>query len=271
MGHRGAALVTGGASGVGIEIGRSLGLDGHAVVIVGRSPERFALAEESLRGDVADLTMIPGDVRDEGAVKAIVSDIERDLGPIEVAVHAAGTCGAMGPTWEVDPALWRADVDTSLLGTFLLVRHVVPRMVGRGRGRVIVLSSYAAARPAPYNSAYAAGKAAVLNLVESVDAELAGTGVHVFSVTPGFVWTEMTTKMAATPWFSELADRRDALAPQRVATLITRIARGDGDVVSGRFLHALDDLDDLVARVAEVEGEDLYAPRLRRLQPPPGS
>ena len=175
------------------------------------------------------------------------------------------------PTWEVEPGLWRADVDTSLLGTFLLVRHLIPRMVARGRGRLIALSSYAAVRPAPHNSGYGAGKAAVVSLVESVDAELAGTGVHAFSITPGFVWTEMTTAMAETPWFSALADRRDALSPELVATLVARIARGDADALSGRFLHALDDLDELVARAAEVEDEELYAPRLRRLQPRSGT
>ena len=56
--------------------------------------------------------------------------------------------------------------------------------------------------------------------------------------------------------------------PQRVAALVARIARGDADPLSGRFLHALDDLDDLLARVGEIEADDLYAPRLRRLSPP---
>ena len=131
---------------------------------------------------------------------------------------------------------------------------------------MIALNSYAAVRPAPYQSGYAAGKAALASLVDSLDRELAGTGVHAFSVTPGFVLTEMTAAMARTPWFSSLCERDDALPAERVAGLVTRIALGDADPLSGRLLHALDDLDDLLARVHEIEREDLYAPRLRRLQ-----
>ena len=143
-------------------------------------------------------------------------------------------------------------------------------MVARAAGRLIALNSYAAVRSAPHNAAYGAGKAALANLVESLEAELEGTGVHAFSVTPGFVWTEMTEAMAATPWFASLAERGDALPPQRVAALVTRIARGDADPLAGRFLHALDDLDGLLAQIAEIERDALYVSRLRRLRPGPG-
>ena len=66
----------------------------------------------------------------------------------------------------------------------------------------------------------------------------------------------MTEAMAATPWFASLAERGDALPPQRVAALVTRIARGDADPLAGRFLHALDDLDGLLAQIAEIERDD---------------
>jgi NAD(P)-dependent dehydrogenase (short-subunit alcohol dehydrogenase family) len=266
---RPVALVTGGGSGIGIEIARALGADGYAIAIVGRSTERLEAARESLHAEIADLSTRRGDVRDEGEIDSIVGAVERDLGPIDVVVHAAGVCAALGPTWEVATADWRADVETSLVGALVLVRRVLPGMVARGRGRVIALNSYAAVRPAPHQSAYAAGKAGLASLVESLDRELEGTGVRAFSVAPGFVWTEMTSAMAGTPWFSSLAERSDALPPQRVASLVARIARGDADALSGRFLHALDDVDDLVARVGEIEAHDLYAPRLRRL-PAPG-
>lgn len=267
------ALVTGGGSGVGLGIARALGtVAGHAVAVVGRSATRLDAAVEILRGDGVDsMAAFPADVRDHGTVHALVEAVERELGPIDVAIHAAGTSIALGPTWEVDPSDWREDVDTSLVGAHSLIHGVVPGMIDRGHGRLIALNSYAAVRPAPYQSAYAAGKAALASLVGSLDAELAGTGVRAFSVTPGFVRTEMTAAMARTPWFAQLADRDDALPAERVASLVTRIARGDADPLSGRFLHALDDLDDLLARVCEIDGDDLYVPRLRRLQPPAGT
>jgi NAD(P)-dependent dehydrogenase (short-subunit alcohol dehydrogenase family) len=244
---------------------------GHAVAIVGRSREHLEVAEASLRDEAVELMTCRGDVRDEDAVDEIVSVVERELGPVEVAVHAAGACAALGPTWEVDGAQWRADVETSLVGAYVLIRRVVPGMIDRRRGRLVAVNSYAAVRPAPHQSAYAAGKAALASLVESLDAELVGTGVRAFSVTPGFVWTAMTTAMADTPWFSNLSDRTDALPPQRFAALVARVARGDADPLSGRFLHALDDLDDLLARTEEIAADDLYAPRLRRLETSAGT
>jgi NAD(P)-dependent dehydrogenase (short-subunit alcohol dehydrogenase family) len=262
------ALVTGGGSGVGLEIARALGGVRYAVAIVGRSRERLEAAEQSLRSDVPELFARQGDVREGAAIDALVGDVEDALGPVDVLVHAAGTGAAVGPTWEVEEATWRADVEIGLTGAYLLIRRVVPGMIARERGRVIALNSYAAVRPAPHQSAYAAGKAGLASLVESLDAELEGTGVRAFTVTPGFVRTEMTAAMAETPWFSRLADRHDALPPERVAALVTRIARGEADPLSGRFLHALDDLDDLLAHVSEIERDELYAPRLRRLGPP---
>ena len=126
-----------------------------------------------------------GDVRDAASVDAVVRDVNDGLGSIDVVVHAAGVSAAIGCTWEVDPLVWRDDLDTSVLGAFVLAQRVVPRMLDRSVGRLIALSSYAAVRPAPHQSGYAAGKAAVVSFVESLDAELSGTGVHAFSVTPG--------------------------------------------------------------------------------------
>jgi NAD(P)-dependent dehydrogenase (short-subunit alcohol dehydrogenase family) len=256
---------------VGLEIARALGADGCAVAIYGRSRERLEAAEESLRGDVSELLTSRGDVLDEDLVDAFVDGVENELGPVDVVVHAAGSSRALGPSWEVDLGQWRSDVDTSLVGGYLVFRRVLPGMVTRGHGRLIALNSYAAVRSAPHNAAYGAGKAALASLVESLEAELEGTGVHAFSVTPGFVRTEMTEAMAETPWFASLAERSDALPAQWVAALVTRIARGDADPLAGRFLHALDDLDDLLAHIAEIERDELYVPRLRRLPPPSGA
>jgi NADP-dependent 3-hydroxy acid dehydrogenase YdfG len=256
---------------VGREIARSLGFAGHAVAISGRSNERLEAARKSLHQDGIEVTTLQVDVCDMRAVDAIVRLVERDVGSIDVLVHAAGAATALGPTWELDETQWKADVHTSLTGAFVLVRRVVPGMVERGHGRVIAVNSYAAVRSAPYQSAYAAGKAGLASLIDSLDGELRGTGVRAFTVTPGFVWTEMTETMAGSKWFSSMAQRRDAVPPQRVGALVTRIARGDADALAGRFLHALDDLDDLLERRDEIESEDLYAPRLRRLQPRSGT
>ena len=141
-------------------------------------------------------------------------------------------------------------------------------MVARGTGRIVALASYAANQPRPYSSGYASGKAALLRFVDSLAAEVADRGVSVFAVTPGFVQTKLVEDVARSPagrrWLPELAERQDVLEPERAGRLVVELATGRADALSGRFLHVLDDLDDLVARADEIAREDLYALRLRR-------
>jgi 3-oxoacyl-[acyl-carrier protein] reductase len=108
-------------------------------------------------------------------------------------VNNAGACGVIGPIWQADPEDWR--VESSLLGTFLCTRAVLPGMVARRAGRVINVSSYAAIRPTPHMAAYGCTKAALLHLTNSLAAEAEPYGVAVFAITPGRVRTAMAEYM----------------------------------------------------------------------------
>jgi NAD(P)-dependent dehydrogenase (short-subunit alcohol dehydrogenase family) len=92
--------------------------------------------------------------------------------------------------------------------------------------------------------------------------------VRVFTITPGFVHTAMTSFMTESPegrqWLPELQGR-EPLDVSATARLVVFLAGGGGDRLSGRFLHALDDVEDMLARIDEIERDDLYAIRLRRL------
>ena len=190
------------------------------------------------------------------------------LGPISTVVNGAGTSLAIGPLWEVDQADWWTDVETSLAGAYNVCRSVIPAMMARRTGRIINVSSYAALRPAPYETAYGIAKAGLASMTESLAASLEPYDVRAFAVTPGFVSTGMTQRLVDSPqgrrWLPDLSRRRP-LDPELFVQLVVRIARGDADALSGRFLHALDDLDELVLRLEEIEADDLYVSRLRRL------
>src|SRR5262249_32897710 len=144
----------------------------------------------------------------------------------------------------------------------------VPGMLARGGGRIVNVSSYAAVRPSPYHVPYACAKAALLSLTEALAASLAPYGVTAFAVTPGYIDTELTRHLrdstAGRGWLRELAGRAPR-EPERGARLVAALACGKADALTGRFLHALDDLDEIVARVDEVEREEYYLARLRRL------
>ena len=183
-------------------------------------------------------------------------------------VNNAGTLRAIGPLWEVEPDDWWLDVQTSLGGTYNVSRAVVPGMIERRAGRIVNVTSYAAVRPSPYQTGYAAAKAGVASLTEALAASLAQYGITAFSVAPGFTRTELTRQLtesdAGRRWLPDVGRGR-VVDAERSARLIAALAVGAADDLSGRFLHALDDVDTLLARIDEVRSAELYAPRLRRL------
>jgi 3-oxoacyl-[acyl-carrier protein] reductase len=236
------AIVTGGSRGVGRAAAEALKREGWAVAAWGRAD---------------------ADVTDAAAVDAAAARAEAELGPATLLVTAAGTANAIGPAWEQAPAEWWGDVESNLLGTYNAVRAVLPGMLERNEGRLLLVSSYVAVRPSPYQSAYAAAKAGILSLAEGLAAATAETNVRVFAVTPGRVRTDMTEQLLASGWLPEL-DQGEWLEPERFADLVLFLASGRGDALAGRFLHALDDMEALVGRASEITGDQLYVPRLRR-------
>ncbi len=267
-GSRGVALVTGGNRGLGRAVALGLGAAGFAVAVVGRSAEELAQTRAQLDGNDVPAVTCVADVTDLAAVEHSIAVTEKALGPVSTLVNNAGSMLAIGPLWEVDPGNWWIDIETSLRGTFNFCRCVIPGMVTRRHGRILNVSSYAGVRAAPYQSGYACGKAALTNLTESLAASLAVHGVQAFAVTQGFVDTRMTRQMTATAdgrrWLPE-AGARESLGPQLFVRLAVTLALGQADVLSGRFLHALDDVGQMVQRVNEIENEEFYVPRLRRL------
>jgi NAD(P)-dependent dehydrogenase (short-subunit alcohol dehydrogenase family) len=258
------AIVTGAGRGVGRAIAEALAAEGAAVALAARSEAELVEAAAQLERAVA----VPTDVTLAADVERLVSTVERELGPPTLLVAGAGTWEHVGPAWEGDPDAWWRDVEVTLRGAYLCARAVLPGMVARGTGRIVALSSYAANVPRPYSSGYASGKAAVLRFVDSLAAEVGGHGVSVFAITPGFVRTRLVQEVAESEEgrrrLPELADRQDALEPERAGRLVVELATGRADALSGRFLHVLDDLDDLVARADEISRDDLYALRFRR-------
>jgi 3-oxoacyl-[acyl-carrier protein] reductase len=260
------AVVTGGGRGLGRTVAQSLARAGAAVAVVARSDNELWETEAIIRRQAGRVVALPADVTEQAAVERVVRETERRLGSITVLVNNAGTCSAIGPAWEVDPDRWQRDVENSLLGTFLCARAVLPGMIERRMGRIINVSSYAAIRATPHITAYGSAKAAVLHLTNSLAAEAKPHGVAVFAITPGRVRTAMTHNMLNSPsgrkWLDMQGD--EWLPPERAADLVVFLSSGRGDTLSGRFVHVLDDVHELVRRAEEIRRDDLYVLRLRK-------
>jgi len=258
------AIVTGGGRGVGRAVAESLGARGAAVAVAARTRAEVEAVAAALPRALA----VPTDVTRADQVEALVARTLAELGPPSLLVAGAGTWGHVGPAWEGDAEAWWRDVEVALRGAYLCARAVLPGMVERGAGRIVVVSSYAANVPRPWSSGYASGRAALLRLVDSLAGEVAASGIAVFAVTPGFVRTDLVESVvrseAGRRYLPELGERTDALAPELAGELVAELATGRADALSGRFLHVLDDLDDLIARADEIRSDDVYALRFRR-------
>jgi 3-oxoacyl-[acyl-carrier protein] reductase len=240
------ALVTGGGRGIGANIARKLAEDGWDVVIAARTVAQVEAVADEIDGRAVAL-----DVTDREAVEGAVAD----AGPVDLLVANAGISNRDGATWEIEPEEWWRTFEVNVLGVHLCCRAVIPGMLERGSGRIVITGSGAAYLPNQRTTAYPASKAAVCRYGESLAGELAGQ-IPVFFFSPGLVRTDMTASAPDdAPWTPP------ELAPRLVAALAT----GRYDALAGRYLHAEhDDLDDLLSRIDDVREQDLNAIRLRR-------
>jgi 3-oxoacyl-[acyl-carrier protein] reductase len=244
------ALVTGGGRGIGADVARELAAAGARVAVSARTGEQV----EEVAGEVGGLALT-ADVTDRTAVEAMVERVESELGPIDLLVANAGRNVHEAQAWEVDPSDWWNVFEVNVLGVYLCCRAVIPGMLERGRGRIVITGSGAAYLPHSGNTAYSASKAAIWRFGNVLGERLEGR-IAVFVISPGLVRTEMTKQAPDdAPW-----------TPQELAPRLVRVlASGRADALTGRYLHAEhDDIEDLIRRADEIRERDLNAIRLRR-------
>lgn len=233
-------VVTGGTRGIGVTIAADLARAGARVSVWSRRPPAGTPGH-----------VVACDVTDPAAVSTATAQVEAELGPIDLLVNNAGLAGAWGLFDEVPPEVWWRDFEVNLRGAALPTRAVLPGMVARGRGRVASMTSGMANVPNRHCAAYASSKCALVVLMERIAAEVGPAGVRAFSLAPGLVKTEM----ADSDGFRRHSGFQDLPADEwqtagDSADLVLRIAAGDADPLTGRFLHVKDDLDELLAEAA---------------------
>jgi uncharacterized protein len=178
------ALVTGASGGIGAALARELAQHGHDLVLAARSVAPLEALAAELRAGGAAATVIAADLAKPGAAAALALEIaERGLA-IDVLVNNAGL-GAAGRFDRCDPARIGEILQVNIVALTELTRLLLPGMIARGHGRVMLVASVAAFQPGPRMAAYFASKAYVLSLGEALAYELRETGVSVTTLCPG--------------------------------------------------------------------------------------
>jgi NAD(P)-dependent dehydrogenase (short-subunit alcohol dehydrogenase family) len=245
------ALVTGGGRGIGASVARELADAGMKVAVSARTAEQV----EQVAAEVGGLALV-GDVSRQEDVERFVQTVRDELGPIDLLAANAGIASSEDTAWGIEPSEWWRVFEVNVLGVYLCCRAVIPSMLDRGRGRIVITGSGAAYLPGTRNTAYSASKAAVWRFGETLAAQLAPRGIPVFVISPGLVRTEMT---------DDFGDDAPWTPPELAPRLVRALASGRADAVAGRYIHAEhDDIEDLIARADEIVRDDLNAIRLRR-------
>lgn len=176
----GTALVTGGGSGLGLEIARALVAAGYEVVITGRTKERLLAAVEKLG---ASASAEACDVSDPGSVADLRSRLQdRD---ISVLINNAGIGGPVSPLVDLEPTDWDEVFDINVKGVYLMCRAFAPAMIERGGGSILTIASVTGKRPLINRTPYAASKMAVIGLTSTLAFELGPHNVLVNTLSPG--------------------------------------------------------------------------------------
>ena len=227
--------LVGASEGLGEALARKMGARGDRVILSARNADKLA----ALAAEIPGATALPCDV----ASTASVRDAAARLPEIDGVIFLAGVY------WPMKAQDWNAEqaetmVDVNLTGAFRVLGQVVPGMVARGRGRIVLTGSLAGYRGLPGAIGYGASKAGLMHLAETMHADLRGTGVRVQQLNPGFIRTRLTAKNDfSMPFIME---------PEAAADTMLRL------IDSGRFKAAFPTVFGLVFRIGQLLPDWLY-------------
>jgi NAD(P)-dependent dehydrogenase (short-subunit alcohol dehydrogenase family) len=257
---RGAmCVITGGGRGIGRVLAQALAGAGAAVGLIARSGDELAETVRLVTAVGGTATAARADITDERAVADAIDVLYRRLGPVDLLVNNAGVSGPFGDAWQVDAGEWWRAVEINLRGVLLCSRAVLPAMTARGAGRIVNITSEAGVYRWPQASAYSVSKAAVIKFTENLAAEASRSGVLAFSVHPGLTPIGLSERALADAaplgsaearmyaWVRQELQVGRGAEPALVARLVTRLAAGDADRLSGCHLSVHDDLDAILA------------------------
>lgn len=242
------AVVTGAGRGIGAAVARSLAAHGASVVVCARTTSEIDAVAEKLRTAGHEAHAVPCDVSSESSVAAMAAEATRLLGTVDILVNNAGIA-LSNPVKRLPLEEWNRVLAVNATGTFLCSRAFLQGMLDRRWGRVINVASVAGLQGSQYIAAYTASKHAQVGFTRALAAEVAGQGITVNAICPGYVDTPMTeysvsrivektgvTRDEALERILALSPQHRLIRPEEIAHVAVMLCDEDAEGVNGETI-----------------------------------
>ena len=233
------AIVTGGASGIGLAISERLAADGHTVAIFDRNGDAADVAADKIGNGAIGVTV---DVSSREQVDAGVAEVVERLGRPTILVNNAGI-DFFGPFMKLDEETWNRVLDVNLTGTFRCSQAVLPHMLDEGWGRIVNISSSSAQGGQQFMAPYVSSKAGMIGLTKSMALEFGPKGITVNTIPPGFIVTPMLREAEAKGLLGgtvedniERVPVRRAGQPEDIANACAFIVKEESGYITGQII-----------------------------------
>lgn len=237
------AIVTGGSQGIGRAVAKAYGREGAQVVVVNAgNPRRGQQVAKEISADGGAAAAMRADVTSKTDVDALVGDVVREFGTVDILFHGAGVM-INKPIEDNTEEDWDRTIDVNLKGSFLMAQAVVPIMKAKRSGKIIFIASIAATTAFPNAIPYCASKGGVLMITKALAAEIAKDGINVNAISPGNTATPLNQHLQDDPEFVRLLE---SMTPTGRAYISTEEMTGAAVFLASEEASAVHGLDLIV-------------------------
>ena len=269
------AIITGAGRGIGRAIALAFAREGARLFLAARTERELAETAATCREAGATVQPVVTDVADSDQVRNLVGRAVREAGQVDILVNAAGIYGPIGPTSNIDVEAWTYAIAINLYGPLYLCRALLPHMIQRRQGKIILLGGGGATAPLPNFSSYAASKAAVVRLADTLAEEVKEFNIQVNVIAPGLVDTRLQDEVLAAgdragPLFEKIKKAREtgagAVSPEVAASLAVFLGSAASGKLTGKLVAApYDPWREWAGKADALNATPMYT--LRRLDP----
>jgi 3-oxoacyl-[acyl-carrier protein] reductase len=267
------AIITGAGRGIGRAIALAFARQGAQLFLAARTERELTETAKACRQVGVQARTVVTDIANWEQVQNLVVTALEEAEKVDILVNSAGVYGPIGPTAEIDISAWTRAVEVNLFGSFYLCRALVPHFMQRQQGKIILLGGGGATAPLPNFSSYAASKAAVARLADTLAEELKAFNVQVNVIAPGLVDTKLQDEVLkagsrAGALFDKIKQARETgegtTSPEVAASLAVFLASESSGKLTGKLIAApYDPWREWTGKADELNATPLYT--LRRL------